>query len=176
MIRSLSAYMAKAIDRPLPAKVAEKTKHHIADSLAAIVSGAKLLPGRKGIEYVSTQGGVAQATVMGTTLSSSVTLAAFANAMSAHADETDGSLSVQFRHGVHMREPTLLIPRRWRTSVLPSIRYSSRKSSRVLADGRHRRASQPQCSCSRLRSQCGTTGSIEGLRYTTWISTRMSRM
>ncbi len=91
MIRSLSAYMAKAIDRPLPAKVAEKTKHHIADSLAAIVSGAKLLPGRRGIEYVSTQGGVAQATVMGTTLSSSVTLAAFANAMSAHADETDDS-------------------------------------------------------------------------------------
>jgi 2-methylcitrate dehydratase PrpD len=91
MIRSLSAYMAKAIDRPLPAKVAEKTKHHIADSLAAIVSGAKLLPGRKGIEYVSTQGGVAQATVMGTTLSTSVTLAAFANAMSAHADETDDS-------------------------------------------------------------------------------------
>jgi hypothetical protein len=81
--------MAKAIDRPLPAKVAEKTKHHIADSLAAIVSGTKLFPGRKGIEYVSTQGGVAQATVMGTTLSSSVTLAAFANAMSAHADETD---------------------------------------------------------------------------------------
>ena len=40
---------------------------------------------------------------------------------STHADETDGSLSVQFRHGVHMREPTLLIPRRWRTSVLPPM-------------------------------------------------------
>ncbi|MBY0436725.1 MAG: hypothetical protein K2W80_00950, partial [Burkholderiales bacterium] len=57
MIRSLSAYMAKAVDRPLPAKVAEKTKHHIADSIAAIVSGSRLLPGRRGIEYVGTQGG-----------------------------------------------------------------------------------------------------------------------
>jgi len=91
MIRSLSAYMAKAIDRPLPAKVAEKTKHHIADSIAAIVSGSRLLPGRRGIEYVGTQGGTPQATVMGTTLATSVTLAAFANAMSAHADETDDS-------------------------------------------------------------------------------------
>jgi glycosidase len=36
-----------------------------------------------------------------------------------HLDEAEGSLSLRFRHGVHMREPTLLIPRRWRTSVLP---------------------------------------------------------
>lgn len=35
------------------------------------------------------------------------------------ADAADGSLALEFRHGVHMREPTLLIPRRWRTSVLP---------------------------------------------------------
>lgn len=34
-------------------------------------------------------------------------------------DEANGSVSLRFRHGVHMREPTLLIPRRWRTSVLP---------------------------------------------------------
>jgi len=39
----------------------------------------------------------------------------------ARTDESDGSLSLQFRHGVHMREPTLLIPRRWRTSVLPPM-------------------------------------------------------
>ncbi|MEI6635939.1 MAG: alpha-amylase family glycosyl hydrolase [Planctomycetota bacterium] len=40
---------------------------------------------------------------------------------STRSDETDGSLTLQFRHGVHMREPTLLIPRRWRTSVLPPM-------------------------------------------------------
>jgi 2-methylcitrate dehydratase PrpD len=91
MVRALSAYMAKAGGRPLPAKVAEKTKHHIADSLAAIVSGSRLLPGMRGIEYVSGQGGVPQATVMGTPLVTSATLAAFANAMCGHADETDDS-------------------------------------------------------------------------------------
>ena len=37
----------------------------------------------------------------------------------ARADEAAGSLSLEFRHGVHMREPTLLIPKRWRTSVVP---------------------------------------------------------
>ena len=52
----------------------------------------------------------------------------------------------------------------------------SRKGPRVLARGRQRRASMLECSCSRSRSQCGTTGSIEGPPYTTWISTRMSRM
>ncbi len=39
----------------------------------------------------------------------------------ARADEAAGSLSLEFRHGVHMREPTLLIPKRWRTSVLPPM-------------------------------------------------------
>jgi 2-methylcitrate dehydratase PrpD len=91
MIRTLSNYMARAPERALPARVAEKTKHHIADSLAAIVSGSRLLPGMKGIEYVRLQGGATQATLIGTTLSSTATLAAFANAMSAHADETDDS-------------------------------------------------------------------------------------
>jgi glycosidase len=38
---------------------------------------------------------------------------------STRSDEADGSISLRFRHGVHMREPTLLIPHRWRTSVLP---------------------------------------------------------
>jgi 2-methylcitrate dehydratase PrpD len=91
MTKAVSGYMARAAGRALPARVAEKTKHHIADSLAAIVSGSRLLPGAKAIEYVAGQGGAAQATVIGSTLSTSATLAAFANAMSAHADETDDS-------------------------------------------------------------------------------------
>ena len=91
MMKSLSSYMARAADRPLPARVVEKTKHHIADSLAAIVSGSRLLPGEKAIAYVQGQGGAAQASVMGTGVITSATLATFANAMSAHADETDDS-------------------------------------------------------------------------------------
>lgn len=91
MMKQLSAYMAAAARKPLPAAVVEKTKHHIADTLAAIISGARLLPGRRGVEFVKTQGGAKQASVMGTRLVTTAIHAAFANGMSAHADETDDS-------------------------------------------------------------------------------------
>ena len=40
----LSAYMAGAAARELPADVLEKTKHHILDTFAAMISGAGLAP------------------------------------------------------------------------------------------------------------------------------------
>jgi 2-methylcitrate dehydratase PrpD len=91
MMIKLSGYMARASSKPLPAAVVEKTKHHVADTIAAIVSGAKLLPGKTAIRFVRSQGGVKEATVMGTKLVTSAIHAAFANGMSAHADETDDS-------------------------------------------------------------------------------------
>lgn len=91
MMAKLSGYMAAAARKPLPAAVVEKTKHHVADTIAAIVSGAKLLPGETAIRFVRSQGGVKEATVMGTKLVTSAIHAAFANGMSAHADETDDS-------------------------------------------------------------------------------------
>lgn len=91
MMVKLSGYMAAAARKPLPPAVVEKTKHHIADTIAAIVSGAKLLPGETAIRFVRSQGGVKEATVMGTRLVTSAIHAAFANGMSAHADETDDS-------------------------------------------------------------------------------------
>jgi 2-methylcitrate dehydratase PrpD len=91
MMKQLSAYMAAAARKPLPAAVAEKTKHHIADTLAAMISGARLLPGRRAIDFVKTQGGAKEASVMGGKLVTSAIHAAFANGMSAHADETDDS-------------------------------------------------------------------------------------
>lgn len=91
MMVKLSGYMAAAARKPLPAAVVEKTKHHVADTIAAIVSGAKLLPGETAIRFVRSQGGVKEATVMGTKLVTSAIHAAFANGMSAHADETDDS-------------------------------------------------------------------------------------
>ena len=42
-------------------------------------------------------------------------------ATTTRSDEAAGTLSLEFRHGVHMREPTLLIPKRWRTTVLPPM-------------------------------------------------------
>ena len=43
----------------------EKTKHHVLDTIAAMVSGASLLPGRKAVAYARTLGGTRAATVVG---------------------------------------------------------------------------------------------------------------
>jgi 2-methylcitrate dehydratase PrpD len=91
VIARLAAYMADARRRPLPPAVEEKTKHHLLDTLAAMVSGTKLLPGRKAIQYARGRGGVPEATVAGTDIVTSLEVAALANGMLAHADETDDS-------------------------------------------------------------------------------------
>lgn len=91
VMRELSAYIAGALKRPLPKPVAECGKHHLVDTLAAIVSGSRLLPGKKAIEYVKSLGGAKQCSVVGTRVLTSSVNAAFANGMMAHADETDDS-------------------------------------------------------------------------------------
>ncbi len=98
LMQELSGYIAAACRRAMPAPVAEKTKHHVLDTLAAMVSGAKLLPGSKAIAYARTLGGVREATVVGTKLMTSAVNAAFANAMLAHSDETDDSHAPSLTH------------------------------------------------------------------------------
>ena len=56
--RCLSEYIAEALRRPLPEDVAEKARHHVLDTLAAMVSGSQLRPGRLAIGYVTALGGV----------------------------------------------------------------------------------------------------------------------
>jgi 2-methylcitrate dehydratase PrpD len=53
----LSAYMSEARSRALPEQVLEKTKHHVLDTVAAMVSGAELPPGRAAIEFARGYGG-----------------------------------------------------------------------------------------------------------------------
>lgn len=91
IISALCAYMASACDRPLTPEVAEKGKHHLLDTVAAMVSGARLGPGEMAIKYVTTLGGPDEAQVIGTNIRTSVINAAIANGMMAHADETDDS-------------------------------------------------------------------------------------
>jgi 2-methylcitrate dehydratase PrpD len=97
-MQRLSAYIAHAGKRRLPAPVAEKTKHHILDTIAAMVSGSRLLPGRKAISYVRTLGGAREACVVGSRLVTSAANAALANGMAAHADETDDSHAPSLTH------------------------------------------------------------------------------
>ncbi len=98
VMAGLSDYIASAATRRLAPAVAEKTKHHILDTLAAMVSGSRLLPGRKAISYVRTLGGVKEAGVAGSRIVTSAVNAALANGMLAHADETDDSHARSLTH------------------------------------------------------------------------------
>ncbi len=89
--RALSEYVAAALERPLPPEIEEKARHHLLDTLAAMVAGSRLLPGRRAIAYVRAQRGARQATVVGSRHVSTAAGAALANGMSAHADESDDS-------------------------------------------------------------------------------------
>ncbi len=98
VIADLSAYMAAALGQDLPAEVAEKAKHHILDTLGAMVSGARLKPGERAIAYVRDQGGKAEAQVAGSDVITTAVNAALANGMLAHADETDDTHPTAFIH------------------------------------------------------------------------------
>ncbi len=97
-MRELSGYLARALRRKLPLAVADKTKHHIIDTLAAMVSGSRLAPGLMAISYVKRLGGAKEAGIAGTRIVTSPGNAALANAMMAHADETDDSHQSAFYH------------------------------------------------------------------------------
>jgi 2-methylcitrate dehydratase PrpD len=91
MTRDLSDYIAATAKRPLPAEVEQKTKDHVLDTLAAILSGSRLGAGIQAAAYVKRLGGTPEATVLGTSLVVPAELAALANGMAGHADETDDS-------------------------------------------------------------------------------------
>jgi 2-methylcitrate dehydratase PrpD len=91
LMATLSGYMAAAGARPLPAEIVEKTRHHILDTLAAMVSGSELPPGRAALALARAQAGRPAATVVGSTIVTGPMDAALVNGVLAHADETDDS-------------------------------------------------------------------------------------
>jgi len=98
LMTELSAYIAGALKRPLPADVVEKTKHHVLDTIAAMVSGSRLTPGMKAIAYAKALGGSRESCVAGSRLVTSAQHAALANGMLGHADETDDSHAPSLCH------------------------------------------------------------------------------
>jgi 2-methylcitrate dehydratase PrpD len=85
----LARYMAQAREQSLAPDVMREARHRILDTLAAMVSGAHLKPGEMAIRYAHTQGGVSEAAVLTTDITTSAVNAALVNGMFAHADETD---------------------------------------------------------------------------------------
>jgi len=98
VMQQVSAYIASAMRKPLPKAVVEATKHHVLDTLAAMVSGSRLLPGTKAISYVKTLGGNKEACVIGSRILTTIANAALANGMLGHADETDDSHAPSLCH------------------------------------------------------------------------------
>jgi 2-methylcitrate dehydratase PrpD len=98
VMEKLSAYMAEARNLALPDNVVQETKHHILDTIAAMVSGSELPPGRMAIQFAQDYGGEKIATVVASQILCGPIEAAFANGMLAHSDETDDDFTTGGAH------------------------------------------------------------------------------
>lgn len=99
VMTQLSTYMSQAHDRELPKDVIEKAKRHVLDTIAAMVSGSELAPGRAAIAFARAYGGKQIATVIADTTLCGPIEAAMANGVMAHADETDDTLAGPWHPG-----------------------------------------------------------------------------
>jgi 2-methylcitrate dehydratase PrpD len=99
VMAELSRYMTAAAERTLPAEPIEHAKHHILDTIAAMVSGSQLGPGQAALRFARAQGGRGSVTVVGSNLTLGPVDAALVNGTLAHADETDDS------HGASQSHP-----------------------------------------------------------------------
>src|SRR5246127_846054 len=97
-MKPLVANRSAAKSRTLPDEVAEKTKQHILDTFAAMISGSELQPGRTAIQFSRAYGGKEVATVVASNFLCGPIEAALTNGMLAHADETDDSHSPSQSH------------------------------------------------------------------------------
>lgn len=98
VMERLSRYMSEARSRALPDEVVEKTKQHVLDTLAAMISGSELPPGRKALEFAHAYGGREVATVVASNFLCGPIEAALTNGVLSHADETDDSHSPSQSH------------------------------------------------------------------------------
>jgi 2-methylcitrate dehydratase PrpD len=90
-MKRLGSYMTEAGTGPLPQEALQRTKEHILDTFAAMVSGSELAPGRFAISFARAHSAEKTATVAASDVVCGAIEAAFSNAMLAHSDETDDS-------------------------------------------------------------------------------------
>src|SRR4029450_10581619 len=69
VMATLSAYMAAARDSALPPDVVDKSKHHILDTFAAMLSGSELPPGRAALALARAQAGPPSSTAVASHIS-----------------------------------------------------------------------------------------------------------
>lgn len=94
----LSSYAAEVLASELPPEVCRIASLHILDTIAAGVAGRTLGAGSLGVGVAEAYEVSGPATVWGSGTATSPAIAAFANGMAAHADETDDSHQASRTH------------------------------------------------------------------------------
>ena len=85
IMSAITAYMSQAATHQLPEAVVEKTKHVILDTLAAMISGSELPPGKFAIQFARGYKGEKIATIAASNLLCGPIDAALVNGMLAHS-------------------------------------------------------------------------------------------
>jgi 2-methylcitrate dehydratase PrpD len=98
VMAKLSRYMSEASSRALPDRALEETKCHILDTLAAMVSGTELPPGRQALQFARSYGGGGTATIVASDILAGPLEAAIVNGALAQSDETDDNYSAGGAH------------------------------------------------------------------------------
>jgi 2-methylcitrate dehydratase PrpD len=161
LMATLASYMAAAQGRPLPDAVVEKTKQMILDTIAAMVSGSDLAPGKFAIAFARAYGGEKIATVAASDIVCGPIEAAMVNGMLAHSDETDDTHPVSFTHpGCSVVPSALAAGERFGTDgtrLIRSVALGYDVGTRVTATlGRQEYAVESHLSTHGI---CGTFGS-----------------
>jgi 2-methylcitrate dehydratase PrpD len=98
VMAKLSTYMSNAGSRALPDQIVQETKYHILDTLAAMISGSELPPGRQALQFARAYSGARSATVVASDLLGGPIEAAMVNGALAQSDETDDNYSAGGAH------------------------------------------------------------------------------
>jgi 2-methylcitrate dehydratase PrpD len=98
VMAKLSTYMSEASRRAIPPRVLEETKYHVLDTLAAMISGSELPPGRQALQFARAYGGEKIATIVASDTLGGPLETAIVNGALAQSDETDDNYSAGGAH------------------------------------------------------------------------------
>jgi 2-methylcitrate dehydratase PrpD len=94
----LASHVAGALERPLPARASEATTLHVLDTLASAVAGSRLPAGIAGREYARSRAADGPSPIVADPCGAPIEHAVLANAMAAHADESDDTHELSKSH------------------------------------------------------------------------------
>jgi 2-methylcitrate dehydratase PrpD len=122
-MKRLSIYMSQASDLALPDEVLERAKLHILDTFGAIVSGSELPAGQAAKRFVRAYGGKEVSTIIADTILCGPIEAALANAVMAHADESDDHMmGIGYHPGNSAVPAALAVGEQFNTSGMHFLR------------------------------------------------------